>query len=97
MLGDFYFLDSATGGAYDWAKAVAGIKYTFTVELRDRGDFGFLLPRSQIVPTGEETLGGLLAAVREIDRDACWVDGTDCGSPGPNDIRHRGGTRRRAL
>jgi murein tripeptide amidase MpaA len=73
-------LYSATGGAYDWAKGVAGIKYSYTIELRDRGDFGFLLPHSQIVPTGEETFAALLAAVDEIDHDTCWVYGTHCNT-----------------
>jgi carboxypeptidase A2 len=50
----------------DWAKAVAGIKYAYTIELRDRGLFGFLLPAGQIVPTGEETTAGIMAAVQEL-------------------------------
>ena len=32
-----------------------------TVELRDNGRSGFVLPASQIVPSGEETLDGLIA------------------------------------
>ena len=31
------FVDSYSGGSSDWAKAVAGVKYTYCVELRDRG------------------------------------------------------------
>jgi hypothetical protein len=36
---------------------------SFTVELRDTGEYGFELPAEQIVPTGEEALAGLLAMV----------------------------------
>ncbi|XP_065700923.1 carboxypeptidase B [Patagioenas fasciata] len=45
----------ASGGSDDWAYD-AGIKYSFTFELRDTGRYGFLLPESQIKPTSEETL-----------------------------------------
>jgi len=30
-----------------------------TVELRDTGNYGFILPASQILPTGEEMWAGL--------------------------------------
>ena len=52
----------------DWMKAVAGIKYCYEYELRDTGTWGFLLPPSHIIPSGEETLDGLIAmldAIRE--------------------------------
>ena len=50
------FSDPAAGGSHDWTKGVAGIKYSYTVELPDRGFFGFLLPAYKIIPVGEETL-----------------------------------------
>ncbi|KAG0701372.1 Carboxypeptidase B [Chionoecetes opilio] len=50
---------AAAGGSDDWAKGVGGVKYAYTVELRDQGNYGFLLPRSQIIPTGEETFEAL--------------------------------------
>lgn len=49
-----FFLDSASGITVDWAYD-SGIKYAFSFELRDTGQYGFLLPASQIVPTAEET------------------------------------------
>ncbi|XP_046988168.1 carboxypeptidase B-like [Schistocerca americana] len=54
------------GCSEDWAKGVAGIKYAYAVELRDRGDFGFLLPASQIISTGRETFAAIKAAVRAV-------------------------------
>lgn len=52
----FAFLaDAASGGSDDWAHGVANIKYAYTVELRDTGDKGFILPKEQIIPSGEET------------------------------------------
>ncbi|XP_015609902.1 carboxypeptidase B [Cephus cinctus] len=55
-----------SGGSDDWAKGVAGIKYSYTVELRDRGTYGFLLPATQIVPTARETWAGIRAIARLI-------------------------------
>ncbi|XP_072111105.1 carboxypeptidase B-like isoform X1 [Mobula birostris] len=45
----------SAGGSDDWAYDT-GIKYSFTFELRDLGQYGFLLPESQIKPTCEETM-----------------------------------------
>lgn len=49
-----FFLDTASGITVDWAYD-SGIKYAFSFELRDTGQYGFLLPASQIVPTAQET------------------------------------------
>ncbi|GFQ92013.1 carboxypeptidase A2 [Trichonephila clavata] len=59
----------ATGGADDWAYGVAGIKYSYTLELRDTGRYGFMLPSEQILPTGEETWAGVKAMAKAIKRD----------------------------
>ncbi|XP_059844557.1 carboxypeptidase B-like [Hypanus sabinus] len=45
----------AAGGSDDWAHDL-GIKYVFTFELRDTGEYGFLLPEYLIKPTCEETM-----------------------------------------
>lgn len=44
----------ASGTASDWAFG-QGIKYSYTFELPDTGDQGFLLPAEKIKPVGEET------------------------------------------
>lgn len=45
----------ASGMSHDWAKARAGIKFSYHVDLRDSfGPYGFLLPGSQIVSTARE-------------------------------------------
>ena len=38
----------------DYAKAAVHIPYSFTVELPDRGQYGFLLPANQILTVGRE-------------------------------------------
>lgn len=55
-----------TGASDDWAKGVAGIKYSYTVELRDHGQYGFLLPASQIIPTAKEIWAGIRTVARLV-------------------------------
>ncbi|CAF3818706.1 unnamed protein product, partial [Rotaria sp. Silwood1] len=56
----------ASGNAVDWTFGKANITFSYAVELRDTGEYGFLLPEDQIVPTGKETLAGELALLRYI-------------------------------
>ncbi|XP_031626687.1 carboxypeptidase B-like isoform X2 [Contarinia nasturtii] len=44
---------AVSGSSEEWAASI-GIKYSYTIELRDRGRYGFLLPASQIEPTAKE-------------------------------------------
>lgn len=43
----------AAGASDDWAKSI-GIKYSYTIELRDKGQHGFVLPAQFIKPTALE-------------------------------------------
>lgn len=61
-----FFSDAAEGVSLDYAKGQAGIKYCYTVELRDKDQYGFLLPQNQITPTCEETMDGIMALVSYI-------------------------------
>ncbi|KAG8547400.1 hypothetical protein GDO81_028415 [Engystomops pustulosus] len=49
-----------SGTSADWA-AEQNIKFAYTYELRDDGEFGFELPADQIKPTCEETLTSMLS------------------------------------
>ncbi|XP_067121029.1 carboxypeptidase B-like [Centruroides vittatus] len=44
----------AAGGSDDWAYGSLGVKYSYTIELRDTGTYGFALPQRFIIPVGEE-------------------------------------------
>jgi len=57
-----YFTD---GTASDWFYKI-GIYGAFTVELRDTGRFGFILPPDQIIPTGDENYIGSLLFIQTI-------------------------------
>jgi len=56
----------STGASDDWSKGAARIKYTYTIELRDRGSFGFILPVQYILPTAREALAAALTLAGEI-------------------------------
>jgi len=55
-----------SGGSKDYTYGALKIKYSFALELRDTGRYGFLLPANQIVPTGMETFEGIKAMIREM-------------------------------
>lgn len=40
----YVLLDPASGSSSDWAKGDAGIAYSYLIEMRDTGEYGFLLP-----------------------------------------------------
>lgn len=56
----------SSGNSQDWVKAVAGVDYSYTVEMRDAGESGRILPSKQIVDSSEETWAGLYAVAREL-------------------------------
>lgn len=53
----------AAGGSDDYAHGACGIKYAYTWELPDTGNYGFILPESEIIPTAQETVLGLNAMI----------------------------------
>jgi len=50
-----------TGTALDWFYEPAGF-YGYTIELRDTGAYGFVLPPAQIKPTGQENFAAIVSA-----------------------------------
>lgn len=49
----------ANGGSMDYVYDISGAQWAMAVELRDTGDFGFVLPQEQIVPNCEEIWEGM--------------------------------------
>ncbi|MEZ6241420.1 MAG: M14 family zinc carboxypeptidase [Phycisphaerales bacterium] len=52
-------LYAAAGASCDWFYGELGAT-SFAIELRDTGNFGFLLPANQILPTAEENFAAML-------------------------------------
>lgn len=52
-------LGATAGCSDDWAKGSLGIKFAYTIELRDTGAHGFVLPPEQIQPNFEEVWDAL--------------------------------------
>lgn len=62
----FILADKNSGGSKDYTYGVLKIKYSFALELRDRGKYGFLLPANQIIPTAQEAFQGIKAMAKEM-------------------------------
>merc|ERR1711970_1361063 len=56
----------AAGAADDWYKGVLGTRFSFTTELRDTGRHGFILPKDQIIPSGEEMWAGFEVVINRL-------------------------------
>jgi len=59
-------LYATSGTASDWFFVRGGIPVSYTIELRDTGRFGFLLPANQIIPTGQESFAATLALASSL-------------------------------
>jgi len=56
----------ASGSAVDYAYGQLKIVHSYTIELRDTGQYGFILPPAQIRPQGEEFMAGVMVMANAI-------------------------------
>jgi len=68
-----HILYPAAGGSLDWTLS-KGVPLSYAFELRDRSQFGFLLPQAQIKATGEETFAAILR-LSELVAEREWTVG----------------------
>ncbi|KAL1893040.1 hypothetical protein Sste5346_006721 [Sporothrix stenoceras] len=59
-------LYKSTGNSVDYVHDVVGVPYSFTSELRDMGQTGFVLPPAQIQPSCEEAFAGVIYLLKNI-------------------------------
>jgi hypothetical protein len=55
---------AAAGGSIDWVRGTFETWLPYVWELRDRGNFGFLLPANQIIDTSEEALKSVVVVLQ---------------------------------
>ncbi|XP_030371982.1 zinc carboxypeptidase-like [Scaptodrosophila lebanonensis] len=61
-----------SGAAKDWAYGEKKIPFTCTVELRDKGTYGFFLPSNQITEVGVEVTEGLKALIDKAEDEGIF-------------------------
>ncbi|KAF2870525.1 hypothetical protein BDV95DRAFT_62706 [Massariosphaeria phaeospora] len=62
-------LYTTTGASIDHVYAVGGADFAYTIELRDTGAFGFVLPPEQILPSGREQWEGQKVLLSLLDEE----------------------------
>ncbi|KAG9271572.1 carboxypeptidase O-like [Astyanax mexicanus] len=67
-----------SGSSKDWAR-LAGIPFSYTFELRDKNEFGFLLPEDQIQPACQEAYAGARHIITYA-HDKFFTDSNNAGA-----------------
>lgn len=89
----------ASGASGDWYYGAGSTPrkiYSWGIELRDTGTYGFVLPADQIIPNGEEIMAGMTELASAIAFPAkISLPGRGAGVRGCERDEHRAGEHRR--
>ena len=62
------WIQKVNGASIDYTYAVKNITYSYAIELRDTGKYGFILPPKFILPSGLEMFAALKAMLFAIKK-----------------------------
>lgn len=66
VFSSVFITDLVSGDSIDWFYDVMNVNISLAIELRDLGEYGFLLPPEKIIPTSEELFLGITNTVKEF-------------------------------
>jgi extracellular matrix protein 14 len=80
-------LESTGGSALDWFYHELRVPFAYQLKLRDKGSYGFLLPKENIIPTGKEVFNAAVVFGRFLygpkSADIDWEDDLPLGHKDP--------------
>ncbi|XP_028167842.1 zinc carboxypeptidase-like [Ostrinia furnacalis] len=74
ILNQLMFPATISGSSFDWAKFHANASISYLFELRDLGEFGFLVPPQQIIPNNLGIMDGLVEMDKATKRLGYFSD-----------------------